>query len=311
LPAPVQATLQTVVAEIAAELLTRSTWYEVNRGLGAIAKTTSNRSSHELLDAIVKHIDRTVFDDIQFENALEAINFLECVRWQRPEQLREILPRLWSILPPEEAWSPHPTLLGAARFLFQLCLDQLVSDDDAERVVRVTAKRSAEMTLDNVSTNVLFLFLWNLYALWYERRKPGAEAFDMLHGSGFWDDLAALTCERIAKPTTIPEQLNRLALAGFVGFVAPDRRDELRAHALQMSSDSEYLLAQTENLRFVHSFFTSLGLALILPARRAFDRERAYTLIMKQALYAGTSAALENLVDYLYVPRATISDIAR
>ena len=206
--------------------LQRTCWSEFASSTAIIEKLVPSDLKVCLMEAAGDRIARLGPDDLRAEDIEAAVALLLTVQHHRSDLWPMAARDLWRIVPPESTWPDNYHRIIAGRFLLQLASLPEVSKRDAERVIRAfTAQPPA---LDHAESKVVWLFLWNLFATWYERGRPFSSRFRGLQPLEFWDKMVQFVEQRAARRRN-EDKLNLLIVAGLLRFLVPETVQPLRS----------------------------------------------------------------------------------
>ncbi|WP_437854085.1 AAA family ATPase [Sorangium sp. So ce363] len=273
----------------------RANWHGIAKGLAVLENVAISPCRDGLRRAAFARFDGMLLQEVSFEDLDEAINFVHCVWRERPKRRPEIASRLWSLLPDTNQWRRDPRTIVSARFLLRICCDQIVNEADAVKVLRVVAELLVRLPLGDVHSTPACLFIWNLYALWFERGREVAGTFEALAPQSFWDDAIRVTGERLRKRGTRQDRIDHLALAGALVVLIPATRDRIRVRLQGAVTDVKELERNVSQLSFLSAYFAYHALALVAPVQRTVFNERKRQLRKKLEMYEDIGPALASL----------------
>ncbi len=295
LPSEVAERVRLAIATTAVELTSASSWGEIGSTLAALEQIADTRISAALAEPTNARIDGVVLGDLAFDDYVEAVDCISVLWRNRPTLRPELGARLWQLLPHRERWPHTYQLILKAPFLLRVARTPEVSQDDALRILQAFAPLAANVALDPRSARYHALFLWNLFALWFERGRSLTTSFSDLQSTATWSRFLAVVAKRQHWRRN-EDKLNTLQLSGALALLVPSLRptliDLVRGrirgipHLAQFADDS---------LTFIPALLVAHGLALSDPPQRIFTAERVLLLLKKAEAYEERGPALDYL----------------
>jgi len=296
LPEIVGCRLAQVIKASVTGSLQRTRWSEFSSSRTIIEKLVPSDLKGCLMEAAGDRIARLGPDDLRAEDMGTASSLLLTVQHHRPDLWPIAARDFWRIVPPESTWPDDYHRLIAGRFLLQLASLPEVSKRDAERVILAFTTRPP--TLNDAESKVVWLFLWNLFATWYERGRPFSDRFRGLQPPEFWDKLVQFVKQQVHRHRN-EDKLNLLIVAGLLRFLVPETAQVLRSELKGRLTGIRYLLNKTDELTMLPAFFALQGISLLVPQRDVFTPERRRVLVEKASEYPQRGAALDLVCGWL------------
>ncbi len=299
LPPETRRQFEAAMTEVLPEIAGASAWPDLSSGL-AIAEQIAHAPLRAALEtAAFERIDRQDIDDLGFNSFIDAANGLYHL-WRRREALRPDLGRrLWSLLPERRAWPEDPLLFVGARFLLQIGRSEEISQLDAEKLLLSFSKMPPSVEVEKTLPGPLYLFSWNLFALWYARGKSISDQFAELQSKEFWTRVEDVVAKHAVRRGRNQDKLNVLALAGLLTLLLSGRTNRL-THALRGHiTGISWLIKEAEDLTFIPAILALKGLWLIDPHQARFSADRRARLLAKAAEYDERGPAIDFLCDWL------------
>jgi len=249
---------------------------------------------------IVKHAFRERINSATI-NALHGLDFLEAVNaialiWRERPDLREQLAKnFWEIVGNPEDWPIRKGIWTAIRLILLIAArSPLISVDSARQLFEAScAILNKPKVLDEVDSMPLFLLLWNLAALSYERglRKNMLDVFT----SERTERCMRLIADRAMTKRDKGEKTLLFALAGLLHFFQKELYERLHAALLPLAPAIPWLIEEISEFTFIPEFFARQGIALLEPVSDVFPPETCVSLLNKVDSYVDKGAAIEAL----------------
>ena len=191
----------------------------------------------------------------------EAVNALACCWRERPDLRPELGKSLRRILPCRTTWPREKGEVAALWLVLTLARNAGFPQEDARWLLaEVTAFLDREVCAD-MHTLPLFLLVWNMAALGYERGLERSFAGTFPHA--VQELLLAVLAERVHPKGPNPEKLwEQLALAGLLAFVFPEHRTRLVELLVPLRGAVRRQAKPAMKQSFVPAVFALEGIAL-------------------------------------------------
>ena len=260
-PPAAQAAFVAALADAAEALAQQASWFDLNLSQAALSAAAHSPAAAELQRALATRIAALHVAELEGLDFKEACNGLAFAWRQRPDLRQALAAQLWRILPPPAQWPQAGKDLTAIGWVLNLACDPSVAQDEALRLRQASLDSLADAKLTQFATLPLFLLLWHLAALTFERCTPGVFACAM--PPALIDRLIAIVQVRALRRSLKEEHLSEMALAGVLLLLFPAQAPRLRQALAPLRSMSQHLqnLALAET--FVPAFFALKGIALI------------------------------------------------
>lgn len=298
LPRNVHIVIDELAAKLAQTLVDRANWGSIGSTSFYINRLADDDPLRSRLTRAVQHrVNNVQLYSLSGLDYLDACDLLQ-VLWQAREDLHpDIGKRLWTLLPSEATWPEDYQLLYKGRFALEVARSPWVNDVDAIRALSAFAPLSDRVTIDAKAARYHAGFLWNLYALWFERGRKWAHSFEAIQSAATWQRFANIV--RIRKAWKQEQQkLDTLMLAGALATLVPALRNDLLMSLRGQLRGVRFLLDALDerDLPFVPLWLTCRGLALLMPRSAVFTATRIDSLLEKAAYYPGNGSALRHAV---------------
>jgi hypothetical protein len=223
----------------------------------------------------------------------EAVNGLAFIWRERPDLRAALAVRLWDILPASAGWPRESGEIAALRLVLVIARSEMIAVQDVRRLlVAVGSFLDGEVCTDT-HTLPLFLLLWNMAAVRYER---GADrSFDGTLPDTLIETLLDVLRGRVRPKGPNKEKLAQLALAGLLGFLAPSLCPKLQHILAPLTKSARWLHQQALELTFVPALFVLEGIMLLHLSEAVFTPFLCLGLLGKSEEYEDVGAAIEHL----------------
>ena len=260
-PPAAQAAFVAALADAAEALAQQASWFDLNLSQAALSAAAHSPAAAELQRALATRIAALHVAELEGLDFKEACNGLAFAWRERPDLRQALAAQLWRILPPPAQWLQAGKDLAAIGWVLNLACDPSLAQDEALRLRQASLDSLADAKLAQFATLPLFLLLWHLAALTFERCTPGVFACAM--PPALIDRLIAIVQVRALRRSLKEEHLSEMALAGVLLLLFPVQAPRLHQALAPLRSMSQHLqnLALAET--FVPAFFALKGIALI------------------------------------------------
>jgi hypothetical protein len=203
------------------------------------------------------------------------------------------------ILPDEKIWYADKKFLHFAHLLFFIMTNAEARPNDTRRVLAIGNRKEVAALCDQATTLDLFLYLWNLYILWFEREREENKAFATYLHSRINNTLSHALVQR-SKTHRNPEKMDHLlALAGLLYFVGLAVDTVEKTCWLSQLPSFDELVKRVQPKTFIPGVFFLLGLEWIFDKKDGVPQQIWERLLPKAAAYTEKIAALEHLRDFV------------
>ena len=282
------------LSQTACPLAARATWFDLNP-----SKPPAGTTSVEgcvLRDALRSRIDGIRPADLEGLEYREAVNGLAFAWRQRPDLRPVLAGRFWEIIPDPTEWPSKAGHIGAMCLVLPIARSMLISSSDALRLLETTIAFLDPEVCTGTHTLPLFLLLWNIAALRYERGP--IRRFDQTLPKGMPQTLMELLRERVQPKGPNKEKLAQLSLAALLHLLDPSLGGGLRRLLEPIKGATRWLEqeAMNEQVGFVPAFFALEGIALLrLHSAPVFTPVVRSGLLSKCEAYEEIGPAIEFL----------------
>jgi hypothetical protein len=242
--------------------------------------------------ARIRAADLDQLEDLPLGEAASAFALL----WVERQDLRQKLKqRMWAILPPVETWPQSESWeIGSLRSVLWIARSDLIALEDADRLAEAVRSLPLRVYSETESRH-LFLLIWNLASLWYER----------LNDHSFTDTLPKPIVKRLTKTVlgrskrcrSPSEKSSLFALAATIDLIAPDARARLCEGLRGRVRGLQWVREEANQLTFVPAYFALRGLSLIDTSRRKTLPLECLSLLRKAEDYEERGPAIDCLCE--------------
>ncbi len=281
------------VSDTAHGLAQQSKWFDLQTScqpdilLGPEAVIVNHAFRQRVNSATIQALD-----DLDFS---EAVNAVALIWRERPDLQEQLATGLWNILGNPADWPVRKGTWTAIRLILRIAArSPLISDDSAQQLFGAScAILNKPKVLDEIDPLPLFLLLWNLAALSYERglKRNMSHVFTF----GRTERCIRLIAERAGMKSDNAEKNSLFALAGLLHFFQKELYERLHAALLPLDPAIRWLVEDMSEFTFIPEFFARRGIALLYPSSDVFSRETCISLLNKVDSYADKGASIEAL----------------
>ncbi len=290
---------QKAIEATAATIAETSSWDALGAGLAMAELISDERVRSVLLDGVNRRIDATHLATLRPDDYESATGALSLLWRERPGLRAQLGAALWRLLPDQVHWPRTHRLIVKARFVLTVARSEHVNQDDALRTLRAFAPLGLDIAIDPKSARYHALFLWNLYALWFERGLDLSGDFRRLQHDKTWVRFVDVVKRRLSLRWN-NDKLDTLQLAGALVFLVPEMRPRLAELIKGNIKGIKYLADFSDNeLKFIPAFLAFKGMALSAPESAIFSPERVRLLLDKSAAYDDRGPAIEHVCEWL------------
>ena len=218
---------------------------------------------------------------------------------QFPSRRQDLLNSLLTILPEEDVWYTSEKFLHSARLLFFVLADPQARLDDARRVLSIGNDQAVVPFCTEATTLDLFLYLWNLYSLWFQWEKEGEKTFADFLQPDIRNTITDALAKRIQNKANEDERDLPITLAGFLSFSGLGLALNLAEKAAWASTlpSFETLLESALSKTFIPAVFLLFGLEWVFDRKKDIFPQTWQRVLPKAEKYTEERAALEHLYD--------------
>ncbi len=291
-PEPSRITFQEALRDTAAQLATNATWLVLNRSR---PPTDPNSFEGQILRAAMQpRIEGIKPEDLQVLNFNEAISRLSFAWRERPDLQMALATRLWKVLPDPVDWPRDEGEVGSLRLVLVIARSELVCTEYVNRLLGEIKNILDLPVCAKIRTKPLFLLIWNICSLHYERCFEANHSFKGALSSSLIQIIIDVLRQRVNNKGPNEENRFQLALAGLISFLVPKLTKELQSILAPLSSITRRLYPNVET-GFVTDFFSLKGIELLKPSEPVFTPFVSAELLDKSKKYNDIGPAIKFL----------------
>jgi hypothetical protein len=282
---------------IVVTLIQSSNWEVRNLGWVNLSNAPDSLGKSYLLKLLneqIRDVQPGAFDFLTLTEAAHCVNLLWRVLPTRRNELADTLRRFLNRGKPIYS---DPAYLRSVRLLFSTLTTLQARPTDARLVLSLGNNSAVGKLCAKATTLDLFLYFWNLFALWLEWNSPQTKSFADFLNAELADALIATLNVRL-RVSTEHEEINTLSmLAGLLSFlgVNSDRSSAVDYFLSKIDSVDEMIFSLDNRRPFIPSVFFLLGLEWLFQDEGAVPSLVWREQLVKSTKYPETTAALEHL----------------
>ncbi len=147
--------------------------------------------------------------------------FLYCARYllnAAPDRSSQAVALLERHLPPAESWPSRPGFLHWGRHVLRMACEPEIDNATARAWLRAACRQEVAPLISTAPTLDVFLYFWNLYALWFQLRECDSGEFREVLAGALTAEAVRVLVDRGRAIVDDNELLKQLALAGILSF---------------------------------------------------------------------------------------------
>ena len=290
---PSQAVFLEALSEMAAPLAAKTTWFDLNP---SHPPSDPNSPERQILQTALRlRIERLKPEDLLGLDFREAVNGFAFAWRERPDLRRVLAPRLWEILPEPTDWPQKEGKMALLRLVQPIVRSDLVAVEDVHRFLEGIHGFMTHSVCAEIHTTPLFLLLWNVCAVHYERGVGVIRSFDGALPDSLIQTLIEVLRQRVVPKGSNKEKLAQLALAGLISFLVPRLTKKLRSILAPLFGITKWLYPEAQALTFVPALFSLKGIDLLKPSEPVFTPFVCAVLLAKSKEYEDIGPAIKFL----------------
>jgi len=277
-------------------LIGRDGWEVLDQGQALLIKAPSFPIKPYLLSLVRDYLAPVEQGSLCFSSFDEAIHCIHLLWHVCQSRRQELTNSLLTILPEEEVWYVDEKFLRSARLLFFILANPQAPPDDARRVLAMGNSGEVASLCVEATTLDIFLYLWNLYSLWFEWEKAEENTFATFLNSEIRNIISDVLTTRFQTHADEAETDNLIALVGLLSFITGlDFSPAEKARWLSKLPSFDELLSRAEAKTFIPGFFFLFGLEYIFDRADSVPQQTWLGLLLKAEEYPEKFAASEYL----------------
>ncbi|MGQ0571664.1 MAG: hypothetical protein ACT4P5_19345 [Armatimonadota bacterium] len=292
-PALSQTAFRAALAHGAAPLAAKASWFDLNPSRPPTdLASVEGRILREALQPRIKAFKVEELIGLDFREAVNAFAF----GWREREDLHpDLAAHLWHIIPDSARWPREDGEFAAFRLVLVIARSEAISQQDALRLLSATGSFLDREVCKDIDTLPLFLLLWNMAALRYERAAD--RSFHGTLPANPIEILLTVLRERVRPKGPNDEKLAQLALAGLLRFLLPQFGNELRGILAPLTTSTRWLYNEALEQTFLPVLFALEGIALLQPGEPVLTPQVCLGLRWKFKAYEEVGPAIEHLCE--------------
>jgi hypothetical protein len=232
-------------------------------------------------------------DDMADPDFSEAANYLAFAWRERPDLRSALATRNWATMADPRSWPKDESAVGALRLILHIARSEIIPEHEAQRLQREIVSSLDRDACANTRTLPLFLLLWNLAAVRYERGEN--RSFDQMFPDAFIETLLEVLKERVQATGDNSEKVAQLALGGLLVFLVATLRKRILRILAPLAKSASWLKQEALERTFVPAFFALEGVALLTTSASVFTPQVCFGLLWKSGDYGDVGPAIEHL----------------
>jgi hypothetical protein len=247
--------------------------------------------------ALLKRIQAVQLTDLFNLSFREAVNAM-AICWRERTDLRpEIGNNLRNILPPPSDWPRKNGEVAAIRLVLALVRSSEFAEEDAHYLLGEIGSFLDKQVCADIETLPLFLLIWNMAALFYERGSEGN--FTGAVPPALQEVLLGALMGRVRTKGSNKEKLSQLSLAGLIAFIYPQHKMRLVKMLIPIKGAIPWLSEYATKNTFVPSLFALEGIGLLSTVVYTFTPQVCGELLRKSEDYEDVGPAIEYLRQHI------------
>ncbi|MFX0200114.1 MAG: hypothetical protein ACFFCW_28675 [Candidatus Hodarchaeota archaeon] len=276
-------------------LIRRDNWEILNHGLELLAAASDSPIRQTLIALLNDYLATIDISSLHFDSFDEAVACVRLLWKQLSIHRQELSNSLLNILPSEENWHSNKNFLQSARLLFFILANAQAKQAYARRVLNIGNNLKVVVLINEATALDIFLYLWNLYNLWFQWEKKREKNFaDFLHPE-IQNTIANVLTKIVQTETNQEEIDNQISLLGFISWINLPSNKSIKSEFKAKLLKFEELIKRVSSKTFIPGVFFLFGLEWL------FDK-KIYPYLWKRLLpkvdnYSEKHAALEHLCE--------------
>jgi len=282
-------TFHTALAKVTTSLAMRARWFDLNAS--RLPTEPQSDEGFILSAAFRTRLESLRVSDLFDLDFIEAVNGFACCWRECPALRSELIDSFHQIVPPRNTWPREKGSVAALRLLLIVGRSSEFPASEANWILTELTSFLDREVCDNIYTLPLFLLIWNMWALNYERGNS-----EEILPSALQQQLISILTRRATQKTSYQEKFALFALGGLLTFLFPNQKTKVTKSLASLGVASRWLVPIAMDATFVPAFFGLEGIALYTMRQQVFTPANCRELLMKVKEYKDIGAALENVV---------------
>jgi hypothetical protein len=282
---------------ILVSLIKLSNWESRNLGWANLSTAPDSVGKRYLLKVLQEQLRGSVSNALDFPSFSEAAFSISLLWRLLPSRRNEFADTLMRFIESGKPIYSDPTYLRAVRGLFSILSTPQARDTDARALLNLGNAAIVSKLCAQASTLDLFLYLWNLYALWFSWKGPEDKSFASFLNPELADSLINSFKARLRSTKKKREVEIVISLAGAMSFLGliPNRPSEIREFVLNLPTIDEMIFDPDHQRTFLPTVFFLMGLEWVFQDAQGVPPLVWQEQLAKTGKYAEATTALENL----------------
>ncbi len=239
------------------DLISQADWPTRARAAYQLANAPPSSLRDDMTALFWNYLEEVDPASLEATSVQDCMNCLGHLVAADPKSRKQALAVVERHVGPPDGWTKTPGFLRWNRAVLYMMTDPAAPETRAREALRVGCSSDVAPCFPEATTLDAFLYLWNLYALWFQWREDDLEDFrEALHA-----DVRAEAVQLWTRRGTTHESgqdlANWLALAGVLSFTG---LAELTPPDSSVLPDSDGLAGMLEDAGFVSAALAVLGL---------------------------------------------------
>ncbi|MEK6287014.1 MAG: hypothetical protein AABO57_14845 [Acidobacteriota bacterium] len=276
-------------------LIQAGDWKARNTGWSLLSAAEDSVGKNYLVKLLYEQIGDIQPGALSFPAIAEAAHCVNLLWRLLPAKRRELLDALHRFVAEGKPIYCDPAYMRSVRFLFSTLATPQAEDADARMMHAIGNAPAVAPLCAKATTLDMFLYLWNLYALWFEWKSPQENSFVGFLRIEIVEATIASLPKRFRAAKDEKETGNLITLTGLLSFlgVTVDRPSAAEDFASRLLSFDKLIDRLDEDRPFIPSVFYLLGLEWLYQADRGVPAVVWWDELGKANDYPETTAALE------------------
>ena len=289
-PTEARAAFHVALKMTAIPLAERASWFDINPSRPPEELSNEGALLRAALRARMEAVQLPDLFELEFR---QAVNAFACCWRERSDLRPELGKNLRRILSSHQTWPRERGEVAALRLILGLARSIEFPETEVRWLLNELTTFLDRKVCDDIDTLPLFLLVWNLAALSYDRKLVANP------GSAFSHDteellIAALT-DRVRPKGSNQEKLWQLALGGLLAFLFPNQKSRIIDLLTPLKGATRWLAKLAMAQTFLPAVFALEGVALPRDRMRVFTPSICLELLKKFEDYQDVGPAMNAL----------------
>jgi hypothetical protein len=278
------------------ELIQRGSWEELNTGWLKISEAPDAPPNKYLIDLLERNLRVIQPMSLQFSSFAEATHCVNLLWRLFPTKRNALNMLLRNFLKSRTNYYADENFLRCSRLLFHTLADPSAQPETARLILKIGNTEDVSDFCTDATSLDLFLYLWNLYELWFQWKKPEENSFINFLSPDIDDAVYWALQERFAEKGNLNEKDNLISLTGLLSFQKMELEYSPEVETFRTTlPDFDRMVGKVEYKTFIPGVFFLLGLEWIYQKDQEIDPSIWSKLLQKADNYTEKRGALYNL----------------